>query len=126
MRTNKRHSRGGLKPLRQRKKINKGFRLSRALCERVDAWKREHQQRLVKQLGAAAVQSPPGPAGVMPIPMRPASERLPVGGLRDRKGGDMSEWPESLKVRQFPLDDVCKASHSDQHRRREIMEDDQP
>jgi len=22
--------------------------------------------------------------------------------LRDRKGGDMDEWPESLKVRQFP------------------------
>ncbi len=22
--------------------------------------------------------------------------------LRDRKGGDMSEWPEDLRVREFP------------------------
>ena len=25
-----------------------------------------------------------------------------LDGLRDRKGGDMSEWPEDLRVRQFP------------------------
>jgi len=23
-------------------------------------------------------------------------------GLRDRKGGDMSEWPEDLRVREYP------------------------
>jgi hypothetical protein len=84
MSTNKRHSRGGLKPLRQRKKINKGFRLRRALTcfswlwyqrgggefaveldnvadrrvahyERVDAWKRQHQQRHAENLAAAAL-----------------------------------------------------------------------
>jgi len=62
MTTNKRHSRGGLKPLRQRKKINKGFRELDNLadrrvanCERVDAWKREHQQRHAENLAAAAL-----------------------------------------------------------------------
>ncbi len=38
----------------------------------------------VKQLGA----KPVGPEG----PMR----------LKDRKGGDMAEWPENLRVREMP------------------------
>lgn len=73
----------------------------------------------VKQLGAAAREPLAlsfDPPDIISVPMN----------LRDRKGGDMDEWPESLRVRQFPLDDVRKASPSDRHRRREIMEDDQP
>jgi protein gp37 len=27
--------------------------------------------------------------------------------LRDRKGGDMNEWPEDLRVREFPREDRC-------------------
>jgi protein gp37 len=53
----------------------------------------------VKQLGAHPVQrlmfgpatfEPDQPVHYEPIP------------LRDRKGGDMAEWPEDLRVRQFP------------------------
>jgi hypothetical protein len=29
--------------------------------------------------------------------------------LRDRKGGDMSEWPESLRVREFPSEKLVPA-----------------
>lgn len=31
-----------------------------------------------------------------------APEETVALGLKDRKGGDMSEWPESLRVREFP------------------------
>lgn len=41
----------------------------------------------VKQLGRVVVDS---------------SAFLPIGALKDRKGGDMSEWPADLRVRQFP------------------------
>jgi hypothetical protein len=53
----------------------------------------------VKQLGAQPVQCRPTP------PIRPG---MPEGALEfsvelcDRKGGDMSEWPEGLRCRQFP------------------------
>lgn len=30
------------------------------------------------------------------------NDGLPCLGLRNRKGGDMSEWPEDLRVREFP------------------------
>jgi len=48
----------------------------------------------VKQLGAKPTTDhrtrPPGEDWTWP------------DGLRDRKGGDMSEWPEDLRVREFP------------------------
>jgi protein gp37 len=31
-------------------------------------------------------------------------------GLRERRGGDMAEWPEDLRVREFPSDPVCRPS----------------
>jgi hypothetical protein len=30
------------------------------------------------------------------------TERDEVSALKDRKGGDLSEWPEDLRIRQFP------------------------
>jgi hypothetical protein len=45
----------------------------------------------LKQLGKHPEQ------GLMNAPLRMMSL-----GLRDKKGGDMSEWPEDLRVRQFP------------------------
>ncbi len=44
----------------------------------------------VKQLGAKA------------YPGRLGTGRMPCLGLKDRKGGDMSEWPEDLRIREFP------------------------
>jgi len=49
----------------------------------------------VKQLGAAAVQ--PHYQDTRPITMI----HLPVS-LRDKKGGDIAEWPADLRVREFP------------------------
>ena len=55
----------------------------------------------VKQLGAHPVAVPmEGPfqkttAGGDPWPAQPLK-------LRDRKGGDPSEWPEDLRVREWP------------------------
>jgi protein gp37 len=49
----------------------------------------------VKQLGAKPV------APVSDAEASNYGERLPLN-LKDRKGGDMSEWPESLRLRQFP------------------------
>jgi protein gp37 len=55
----------------------------------------------VKQLGAAASDAKNGIAGAaLKVPadfLDRVSKRL-----RDRKGGDMSEWPAALRVRQFP------------------------
>ena len=57
----------------------------------------------VKQLGASPFEdlSPPGPARI--------ARRYGVGPLvakcyklRDRKGGDPAEWPEDLRVREWP------------------------
>lgn len=51
----------------------------------------------VKQLGARVMEPPPGP----PAPI----DRLVKGWRRlltDSKGGDPSEWPEDLRVREFP------------------------
>lgn len=48
----------------------------------------------VKQLGARPrIEQPMDGAGNHPV-----TEIL----LRDRKGGDMAEWPEDLRVREFP------------------------
>ena len=52
----------------------------------------------VKQLGAGPVADPPAESG------RHLRGDLGVRvlRLRDRKGGDPAEWPEDLRVRQFP------------------------
>jgi protein gp37 len=34
---------------------------------------------------------------------RPVWEEAVAPRLRDRKGGDWSEWPKSLRVREFPF-----------------------
>jgi len=58
----------------------------------------------VKQLGANAVQvngcfsSDFGPDHDAAVA---ATNPTPVG-LADKKGGDMSEWPKDLRVREFP------------------------
>ena len=42
------------------------------------------------------------PAGALPM-VRRESDFDPVGcHLKDRKGGDMAEWPSDLRVREFP------------------------
>jgi hypothetical protein len=62
----------------------------------------------VKQLGAVVTDSDAEewlqdvgwPAGTNYIPEgKPGGPRVL---LRDRKGGDMDEWPEDLRVREFP------------------------
>lgn len=50
----------------------------------------------VKQLGARAID--PATLGLALI----SNNRHGKSFLRDRKGGDMSEWPEDLRVREFP------------------------
>jgi protein gp37 len=65
---------------------------------------------LVKQLGREVLDhgmSSPGehwPAHMARRPIPRCTEADPgfVMDLRDRKGGDWSEWPEDLRVRQFP------------------------
>jgi protein gp37 len=56
----------------------------------------------VKQLGAR----PKLDRGIDAIPAWPDHVRVSgtqaLVGLRDHKGGDMAEWPEALRVRQFP------------------------
>lgn len=49
-----------------------------------------------KQLGSA-----PAVSGAEADPSHPTFKALEFG-LRDRKGGDMEEWPEDLRVREFP------------------------
>lgn len=48
----------------------------------------------VKQLGAVPVNAILGP--VNPVNLRA------VGAIKNKKGGDTAEWPEDLRVRQFP------------------------
>lgn len=62
----------------------------------------------VKQIGAHPFATG-GCYGVFPNrPSQKATDQGPGGKvgwtfrLRDRKGGDMSEWPEDLRVREFP------------------------
>lgn len=45
----------------------------------------------VKQVGSAPI-----------FTWDPEQDAVPGGRLRDRKGGDMAEWPEDLRVREFP------------------------
>jgi hypothetical protein len=67
----------------------------------------------VKQLGAAASDEMNGIAGAS---LKVPDEALPLVSLRlkNRKGGDMSEWPADLRVREFPvrLDRGTAATHA--------------
>lgn len=54
-------------------------------------------QSIVDQCEDAGV-----PCFVKQLGSKPAGGLLDVGFVKDRKGGDMSEWPESLRVRQMP------------------------
>lgn len=64
----------------------------------------------VKQLGREVMDdgmSSPGehwPTGKVrtPVPRRTDADPAFVVRLQDRKGGDMAEWPEDLRVREFP------------------------
>lgn len=59
----------------------------------------------VKQLGAAPMQSVEASlvaAELYPDDIGPAGRRPERVHLRNRKGGDPSEWPEDLRVREFP------------------------
>jgi hypothetical protein len=44
-------------------------------------------------------------SGALPRPM-------PMFGLKDRKGGDPAEWPEDLRVREFPKMNVLLCPHN--------------
>ncbi|HVW08372.1 MAG TPA: DUF5131 family protein [Bryobacteraceae bacterium] len=66
----------------------------------------------VKQLGAVPIFPEPAwralaDAGQRVPLLTPKTEHLPIAGyvqlaLKDRKGGDMSEWPDDLRVREYP------------------------
>jgi len=54
----------------------------------------------VKQLGATYIDALNGIGGFSA--RAPADLGVSIRNLKDRKGGDMSEWPEDLRVREFP------------------------
>lgn len=62
----------------------------------------------VKQLGAdpffSTFDDEPNGGGQWPVPLEWSGHGVGTGRpcLRDRKGGDMREWPEDLRVREFP------------------------
>lgn len=62
----------------------------------------EWARSAIAQCRAAGV-----PCFVKQLGARPVGDEL---GLRDRKGGDPSEWPEDLCVRQFPEREEVKES----------------
>ena len=70
------------------------------------AWARS----TIEQCAGAGVPVFVKQLGVIPVDTRTIDGRnVPPGvnlravrGMRDRKGGDMSEWPEDLRIRQFP------------------------
>ena len=57
---------------------------------------------LVKQLGAAASDPENGIAGAS-LKVHPDAAGLISIRLKDRKGGDWSEWPEDLRIREYPV-----------------------
>jgi hypothetical protein len=59
------------------------------------AWARS----LVAQCAAAGVKPFVKQLGAFPVD--PPGVKWPLE-LRDRKGGEMSEWPEDLRIREFP------------------------
>jgi protein gp37 len=61
----------------------------------------------VKQLGARPVCSTEAAevaAGIYPTDRGPAGRRAEPWVMRHPKGGDPSEWPEDLRVREFPAE----------------------
>jgi protein gp37 len=66
----------------------------------IDQCREAEVPAFVKQLGAHYVDAPNGVGGVL---AKPDPQVVPpIWHLRDRKGGDMSEWPEDLRVREMP------------------------
>ena len=62
----------------------------------------------VKQLGERTIDTPPGKD-----PPWMASKVVWTRGWKDRKGGDPAEWPEDLRVREFPAQlPTCLKTHS--------------
>jgi len=58
----------------------------------------------VKQLGAKPEEVNTGDAMPMPFEFDDGGEEVArIYKPRDRKGGDMAEWPEDLRVREFPV-----------------------
>lgn len=55
----------------------------------------------IKQLGADAQDPENGIAGAATV-VPDVAKRLISQRLKDRKGGDPSEWPAKLRVRQWP------------------------
>lgn len=55
----------------------------------------------VKQLGANAMDPPNGLCGAATV-VPDHAEAIVNKRLKDRKGGDMDEWPENLRVREWP------------------------
>ncbi len=62
------------------------------------AWGRS----IVRQCNIAGVPVFVKQLGAMPFDPNRIDEKLGYVDLRDRKGGDPQEWPEDLRVRQFP------------------------
>lgn len=61
----------------------------------------------VKQMGARPVYDcPPGEEGEPQMRDDGSARFWSVGFIKDKKGGDMSEWPAELRIRQLPL--VCE------------------
>lgn len=56
----------------------------------------------VAQCKAAGVACFVKQLGTHPYPGSLGSGRMPEMALKDRKGGDWNEWPEDLRVREFP------------------------
>jgi protein gp37 len=54
----------------------------------------------VKQIGAMPFEAP---EGITPYTSGPDAIFCIMWNLDDKKGGNMSEWPEDLKVREFPI-----------------------
>lgn len=60
----------------------------------------------VKQLGARPLETEPDDGPEWPVPLVEGNSGFAEPILRDRKGGDPDEWPEDLRVAQFPSTEV--------------------
>jgi protein gp37 len=67
----------------------------------VDECRRAAVPVFVKQIGAAASDPVNGIAGAR-LKVHPDAAELVSLRLKDPKGGDWSEWPEDLRVREWP------------------------
>ncbi len=57
----------------------------------------------VKQFGANPVPDVRDMATAQEVSPRASSDAAALLAMRDRKGGDMAEWPEDLRVREWPV-----------------------